>query len=59
MLDIIWEFLCYALIGNNIDHDVIGIMLGKREKMTLVEIWLRNNDRAKDIGIQIEEQIRK
>lgn len=36
LLDVVWEFLCYALVGNNIDYDVIGISLGKREKMTLV-----------------------
>ena len=59
LLDIIWEFLCYALVANNIDSDVIGLSLCKREKMTLVEIWLTQNDRAKEIGILLEEQIRK
>ncbi len=53
LLDAIWEFLCYSLVGSNIDQDAIGVSLCKREKITLVEIWLRNNDRAEEIGLSL------
>lgn len=53
LLDAIWEFLCYAFVGNNIDVDVIGVSLCKKEKISVIEIWLRTNDRAMEIGANL------
>lgn len=50
LLDQLWEYYLLAMIGNNLDKEIIGLCLNKREKLTLIEVWLRTDSRALLIG---------
>jgi hypothetical protein len=59
VLDQIWEYLLFSLVGNQLDRDIIGVCLSKHEKQTLVEVWLRSKERRVLIGKRIEELIER
>lgn len=42
MLDKQWHRLLFNIIGESVHESVIGVSMCKREKITLVEIWLRD-----------------
>ena len=41
VLDQVWEYLVFSMVGNRLDHEVIGICLNKHQKQSLIEVWLR------------------
>ena len=57
MLDQVWEYLVFSMIGNRLDEEVIGICMNKHQKQTLIEIWLRRLYRKIEIGEAIEKMI--
>lgn len=57
ILDKIWEYLIFSMVGNQLGSEIVGICLSKHEKQTLVEVWLRNSHKKVQIGQRIEELI--
>ena len=52
-----WELLCLSLLGEKFESgEVIGLILSKRYKINLLEIWLKN--RSEEIKIVVGEQLR-
>ncbi len=53
-----WERLIFALISEEIDPNVIGLVLSVRQKKNLIEIWLKDSQ-EEDERIVIGEQLRE
>ena len=64
-----WEYLLFSLIGNTLPNarlangsiveetkgkeDIIGIILSRRDKISLIELWFRNDHNAAPLCRQI------
>ncbi len=52
-----WESLLFACIGEQIDNDnVIGVVMSKRSKRNLLELWIKN--REEDLKVKLGEKLR-
>ena len=52
-----WESLLLACIGEQIDKsNIIGIVLSKRNKRNLLELWIKNRD--EDSKVRLGERLR-
>ncbi len=52
-----WEALLLACIGEQIDKaNIIGIVLSKRNKRNLLELWIKNRD--EDSKVRLGEKLR-
>jgi len=52
-----WESLLMACIGEQIDKsNIIGIVLSKRSKRNLLELWIKNRD--EDSKVKLGEKLR-
>ena len=52
-----WESLLLACIGEQIDrNNIIGIVLSKRSKRNLLELWIKNRD--EESKVKLGEKLR-
>lgn len=59
VLDQLWEYLLFMMVGNQLDNQVVGICMCKREKISLIEIWLKREDSYSLIAAKIEALIKQ
>ena len=52
-----WEALLLACVGEQIDKsNIIGLVLSKRNKRNLLELWIKNRD--EDSKVRLGEKLR-